>query len=39
MSIYIEFERLINYGLKNNLFEKEDMCYIRNSLIELFELD
>ncbi|MGL5642535.1 MAG: hypothetical protein ACRDDM_09715, partial [Paraclostridium sp.] len=39
MSIYIEFERLINYGLKNNLFEKQDMCYIRNSLIELFELD
>ncbi|WP_278683828.1 hypothetical protein [Paraclostridium bifermentans] len=39
MSIYMEFERLIKYGLKNNLFEYEDICYIRNSLIELFELD
>lgn len=39
MSIYMEFERLIKYGLKHNLFEYEDICYIRNSLIELFELD
>ena len=39
MSIYKEFERLINYGLKKNLFEIEDITYIRNSLIELFKLD
>ncbi|WP_394861882.1 hypothetical protein [Paraclostridium bifermentans] len=39
MSIYMEFERLIKYGLNHNLFEYEDICYIRNSLIELFELD
>ena len=39
MSIYKEFERLVNYGLKKNLFEKEDTTYVRNSLIELFKLD
>ncbi len=39
MSIYREFERLINYGLKKNLFEKEDTTYVRNSLIELYKLD
>lgn len=39
MSIYKEFERLVNYGLKKNLFEKEDITYVRNSLIELFKLD
>ncbi|MGL5327922.1 MAG: UDP-glucose--hexose-1-phosphate uridylyltransferase [Peptostreptococcaceae bacterium] len=38
-NIYREFERLINYGLNKNLFEKEDKIYIRNSLIELFKLD
>ncbi len=39
MAIYKEFERLINYGLKKNLFEKEDIIYMRNSLIDLFKLD
>ena len=39
MSIYREFERLVNYGLQKNLFEKEDVTYVRNSLIELFNLD
>ena len=39
MNIYKEFERLVNYGLKKNLFEKEDTTYIRNSLIEIFKLD
>lgn len=39
MSIYTEFERLINYGLKKKLFEAEDITYVRNSLIELFKLD
>ncbi len=39
INIYREFERLVNYGLKHNLFEKEDKTYIRNSLIELFKLD
>lgn len=39
INIYKEFERLINYGIKNNLIEIEDKTYIRNSLIELFKLD
>ncbi|CEJ73898.1 galactose-1-phosphate uridylyltransferase [[Clostridium] sordellii] len=39
MSIYTDFERLINYGLKHELFLEEDKVYIRNSLIELFNLD
>ena len=39
MSIYFEFERLINFGLKNKLFEKEDIVFMRNALIELFKLD
>ena len=39
INIYREFERLVNYGLKHNLFEKEDKTYIRNALIELFKLD
>ena len=39
MGIYREFERLVNYGLKKNLFEKEDATYVRNSLIDLFKLD
>lgn len=39
MSIYTEFERLIKYGLEKELFFNEDIDYIRNSLIELFNLD
>ena len=39
MSIYTDFERLINYGLKHELFLEEDKVYIRNSLIELFNID
>ena len=39
MSIYTEFERLINYGLKKSLFAKEDTTYVRNSLIDLYKLD
>ena len=39
MNIYVEFERLINFGLKHNLFEKDDTTFMRNSLIELFKLD
>ena len=39
MNIYVEFERLLNFGLKHKLFEKEDITFMRNSLIELFKLD
>ena len=27
MDIFVEFERLINFGLKNKLFEKEDVIF------------
>ena len=39
MNIFVEFERLINFGLKNKLFQKEDVIFMRNSLIELFNID
>ncbi|MGL5649149.1 MAG: UDP-glucose--hexose-1-phosphate uridylyltransferase [Clostridium sp.] len=39
MNIYREIERLIQYGLKKNLFKKEDEIYIRNSIISVFKLD
>jgi len=39
MNIFVEFERLINFGLKNELFQKEDVIFMRNSLIELFNID
>lgn len=39
MSIYRDIERLVQYGIKNNLIEDEDRIFIRNSLINLFNLD
>lgn len=39
MSIYRNIERLVQYGIKNNLIEDEDKIFIRNSLIDLFNLD
>lgn len=39
MNIFVEFERLIKFSLKNKLFEEEDIIFMRNSLIELFNLD
>ncbi|MBE6054433.1 MAG: UDP-glucose--hexose-1-phosphate uridylyltransferase [Clostridium sartagoforme] len=39
MGIYREIKRLINYGLKQNLFNKEDEIFIRNSLLSLLNLD
>ena len=39
MDIYKEIERLVQYGLKKELFEEEDKIFIRNSLIALFNLD
>ena len=38
INIYIEFERLVNYGLKHNLFEKEDKTYMKLSY-RSFKLD
>ncbi len=39
MSIYRDIERLVQYGAKNNLIEDEDKVFIRNSLMDLFNLD
>lgn len=39
MDIYKEIERLVQYGLKKELFKEEDKIFIRNSLIALFNLD
>ena len=32
-------KQLVNYGLKNNLLEKEDEIFTVNQLLELFQLD
>ena len=32
-------KQLVNYGLKNNLLEKEDDIFTINQLLELFQLD
>lgn len=39
MDVYREFERLVQYGLRKELFKDEDKIFIRNSLIDLFNLD
>lgn len=39
MSIYRDIERLVQYGIKNNLIKDEDKIFIKNSLIDLFNLD
>ena len=39
MGIYREIKRLIQYGLKHDLFKKEDEIYIRNSLLSILNLD
>ncbi len=39
MGIYGEIKRLIKYGLKNNLFTEDDEIYIRNSLLNILNLD
>lgn len=39
MSIYKEIKRLIQYGLKHELFDKYDEIFVRNSLLEVLNLD
>ena len=39
MGIYRDIKRLIQYGLKHDLFKKEDEIYIRNSLLSILNLD
>lgn len=39
MNIYKNIERLIQYGIKKNLIKEEDRIFIRNSLLDVFNLD
>lgn len=39
MRIYREIKRLINFGLKNDLFNKEDEIYVRNKILDILNLD
>ncbi len=37
--IYLEIERLIQYGLQKQMISEYDVDYVRNSLFHLFEID
>ncbi|MDV4151645.1 UDP-glucose--hexose-1-phosphate uridylyltransferase [Clostridium sp. AL.422] len=39
MRIYREIKRLINYGIKHNLFTEDDVIFVRNSLLSILNLD
>ncbi|MGP4079116.1 UDP-glucose--hexose-1-phosphate uridylyltransferase [Pseudalkalibacillus sp. R45] len=39
MNIYKEIERLIQYGLQKNMISSWDVDYLRNTLLETFNLD
>ncbi|MCR1952664.1 MULTISPECIES: UDP-glucose--hexose-1-phosphate uridylyltransferase [Clostridium] len=39
MNIYREIKRLIQYGLKHELFNKDDEIFVRNSLLDVLNLD
>lgn len=39
MNIYREIKRLIQYGLKHELFTKYDEIFVRNSLLDVLNLD
>lgn len=39
MNINKEIKRLLNYGLKKNLFEVEDEIYVRNKILDILNLD
>ena len=39
MTIYENINALTSYGLLTNLIEKEDVIYMQNRLLELFQLD
>ncbi|CAM3777651.1 UDP-glucose--hexose-1-phosphate uridylyltransferase [Aeromicrobium ponti] len=38
-TIYQELENLLEYGLKEKLFEKEDKVYVRNRIMAVLKLD
>ena len=37
--IYENIRDLVSYGLANGLIENDDVIYVTNQLLELFELD
>ncbi|WP_195428204.1 UDP-glucose--hexose-1-phosphate uridylyltransferase [Clostridium sp. D46t1_190503_E9] len=39
MNIYREIKRLIQYGLKHELFNKDDEIFVRNSLLDVLNID
>ncbi len=39
MDIYFEIERLLNFGLKKNLIEVEDLDYFRNIYFDMFDIE
>ncbi|MBU5454489.1 UDP-glucose--hexose-1-phosphate uridylyltransferase [Caproiciproducens sp. MSJ-32] len=39
MGIYREIERLLIYGLKKELFTEDDKIFVRNSLLDILNLD
>ena len=39
MRIYREIKRLLQYGLKKSLFTKDDEIFVRNSLLDILNLD
>ncbi|EEH98018.1 galactose-1-phosphate uridylyltransferase [Clostridium sp. 7_2_43FAA] len=39
MNIYREIKRLIQYGLKHELFTKDDEIFIRNGLLDVLNID
>jgi len=39
MRIHYEIERLINYGVRKKLIEKEDEIYIRNQILEALNIE
>lgn len=39
MNIYREIKRLIQYGLKQELFTKDDEIFVRNNLLDVLNLD
>jgi UDPglucose--hexose-1-phosphate uridylyltransferase len=38
-NIYVQIERLLQYGLKKNLISKWDVDYTRNRILEVLRLD
>lgn len=38
MNIYIEIERLLNYGVQKNILEQEDVVYTKNLIFDIFKI-